>query len=374
MSDEDKTNETVFKEKAFWFFLIIIFIIFVIMAAQVSGGFFNFVFNSMFSDKIGEGNSFWSAVVIPIVSGCIAVWGLYLLNKRTKAADDQAESARKQHRLETQKVGKEKFENSMKLLAKDGSPTMWYYALKTIENMAVTEPDEWFSDGLQILLVAGKEISTKTRMVESKNFKDISDANKDANQFIFHILATIIRILNNPNSEKFRPKTSQNKDIIKITGFCIPFYELDLQNKQGSYRANIIENVSLNHFLFENCNLAGVQIRDCDLIKCEFLNTHNVEIERSLISHGPTTDKTSWEAHAESFNINFRMCYVWDDDTTSVKLIQQRFIHFSELDSGLYKTIWNNMKFPKIPEPGYFLWEKNTPTPENVVGITVEAE
>ena len=330
----------------------------------------HFFFVSMFGTIPNQAPSFGIGVVAPLA----AVYSLYLLNKRTTATYNQAATAEWNRLKEVEKAELKKFENCIKLLDTKGSPTAWHYSLKSIENMMISEPDTWFSEGMSVLLIAGKEFSQKTREVETKKHHEIEDTVKDINQFIFSILNTIINIYNHPNTKKYRPKSIATNEMVRVNGFCIPFFDLEIQNKQGSYRAFIIEEISLNFFLFENCNFGGIVFRDSDLIKCEFLGTKNVKIDHCLISHEVTTDKTTWEAHAESARIKINNCFVWNDDLASIKRIESNFVFIGKLDAELYKTEWSEMAHPKIPEIGYALWQIERIYAEPTPGIFVKPE
>ncbi|MGL1919930.1 MAG: hypothetical protein OCD03_02770 [Hyphomicrobiales bacterium] len=314
--------------------------------------------------------------------------------RQVNTMQDQVKELEKQTIEIEQHNISEQYWNAIKMLDPTAGIIGNNAALKTIKFITINNPAKYYSDTISTLIIIGRvfsdrlntdffELGRNEYMVMSddqfmehfeKFVKDptlkqdgIKTSEIEISHLVFEVLNCIFEIHHHDNCTAFRPQTDQTQDLIKITGFKIPYPELKIGT---SYRKHSISKRNLDRFIFEDCNLYGITFNYCDLANCEFLFSKYVNIRESRLNFKTVLDNITGTAHAINAHIFFEECYAWDNEIAPIEnafkmrnYTPEEFPDITEMNMEDFGQVWEKLDFPKIPS-SWHLYKKETRTPD----------
>ncbi|NRA88735.1 MAG: hypothetical protein HRU28_15405, partial [Rhizobiales bacterium] len=268
-------------------------------------------------------------------------WAAWAYMKQANASVDQAKSlqtqsmlANSQFEIIEKRNSEKEFEQALMLLDPDKVPTAWYAALRTLENMAINDPDKWFITTLQALIVAGKTFSTKIDNIREEKAKSNSttdpyfDCDKLTHletRFIVDLLHAIGKIRSCPNCKDY---IKINDSDIQIDGFKV-YYGYN-KNDSWVFNDSFFQNLTFLH-----CDFSGIEFRRCNFYGTRFYRVDNINIKECILFPypliPPATKKSNYFADSKQFNFDGEKNYIWDtqlDDLNKInngKFLKENF-------------------------------------------------
>ena len=297
---------------------------------------FKFIFSSMFENP-EAGPSMIVAVIIPIGGA----FGIYLLNRRTKANANQYELARISHDFDKTTEYEKQLDEALDSLSPEATPISWQRGLSRIVGLIKHSPESFAEFGITQLIKIGETFSKMNTMTNvhgqvTNEWDELNTLdNPEHNDFIAEILDNIQLL------HAFFVNENENAPNIMFENYTVH------PKSKGSKHQ--IANGYFEGFMFSDCNFLGIDFTLCNFYDTVLLGDCNFNIHRSLLGNFSFGGVGGYNQDT----VKIRSCYMWpleegvvDPDTVIAIFGSEKARHIKPLNYSDFAK-WQNDPAPR---------------------------
>ncbi|MCJ8322751.1 MAG: hypothetical protein HRU29_01590 [Rhizobiales bacterium] len=272
MKKETKTEISIPKVFAIVFGTVVVFMVTVITCIRYDlftiDRFWDSMFKSMFDETSGIVPSLFE-ISIPVVTAVIALWGIRLLNRRTKAAEGQNETAQKNHAIEIKDNHRNEFQSYLEMMNYNNAADSWYAGMRLMKQLALDAPKDYTETVIETLIMVGRVFSAELDMIGPQK-------NKYGSVFVVFLLRTISEIVS----------SEECNEHVNFTVHIQEFYAAQKFTFRGREQSNPIEikDISFENFQFTACDFRGIIFKRCNFYDAIFSRDTKIRLDDCLIS------------------------------------------------------------------------------------------